>query len=179
MACPCTELDTSFTFDAGGQKKVMEEMLRKLLTPKIVARFWSLVATRPADGCWMWGGSKGDYSSSCLFSIGTVRISAKKIAWFLAGGAVDDDTVIRSGCTGNISKLCVRPSHLTNRNTLALRHEQNRMRELEVEKLAKERGVRPRDVEGEVLAAWRAQENHHAPPNGLPRSDEEVLILKI
>ena len=71
-------------------------------------RFWSKVAK--GDGCWIWGG-RLDASGygTCFIPLQRTYTSAHRVAWVLAGRALDSSLSLDHLCR---VRNCVNPNHL-------------------------------------------------------------------
>ena len=91
---------------AGQANHLSQVQISVLGDPQTAARFWGKVTKTQA--CWTWVGERGRDGYGRFYLAGR-RVSAHRIAYFLAGHIIPEGLEIDHLCR---IRWCVRPSHL-------------------------------------------------------------------
>ena len=76
---------------------------------KIIDRFWSKVAIREEDECWLWQAAKHEYGYG-YFNIGGGMRLAHRVSWELEYGSIPYGKYVLHKCID--TPACVNPYHL-------------------------------------------------------------------
>lgn len=86
---------------------VLEQEFGAAHVNEVQEEFWSL-ATKSADGCWIWNGLKNDRGYGRFSAFG-LSWKAHRLAFLFAAGRLPYEALVLHGCD---TPLCLNPAHL-------------------------------------------------------------------
>lgn len=139
--------------------------------------FWSRVATRSPDACWLWtgGSEKGGYGR---LKLGRVTVRAHRVAWALANGRDPAEFMVRHRCD---NPPCCNPAHLelgTHADNMRDKTQRGRTR------TGDQRGERngharlTTDQVGAIVAALRQGEPNRSIARRFPVGDDLISRIR-
>lgn len=118
------------------------------LSPEQVKKFWTKVdQSAGPDACWPWLGQMNQhgYGRFLVSTKPASKVTANRLAWFLANGPIPEDHVIAHRCD---NPPCCNPSHL-----IAMTQTEN----------VRDRNNKGRQVSGPNAPQWQAPSPRQAP----------------
>jgi transposase len=76
-----------------------------------IQRFWSRVALKSNNECWLWLGSCGDRGYG-LFSINQEHYVATRVSWYIHHGEDPHPHLVLHNCPGHDNPSCINAAHL-------------------------------------------------------------------